>query len=104
MNGKDLLDKMELIDPSFIEAADKKPRKRPIKWQHLTALAACLAAAVVSGVLMAVTPGDGNVIVTGTGDTASLFSEGGVLLIILVASVLTALAVAALIIKDKGEK
>ena len=101
MNGKYLLEKMELIDPEFIEAADKKPRKKPIKWQYWTALAACLAVAVASGVMSAVTSvGDAQVVVS-PGDTASIFSGGGVFLILMIASLLASLAIAALLIKDR---
>ena len=42
MNGNELLDKMELIDPAYIEAADAQPNARRrvrIKWG---ALAACI--------------------------------------------------------------
>lgn len=40
MRGNELLDKMALIDPAYVEAADEKPRKRAwIKW---CAMAACL--------------------------------------------------------------
>ncbi|MBO6231581.1 MAG: hypothetical protein J6O50_13555 [Ruminiclostridium sp.] len=103
MNGKYLLDKMDLIDPAFIENADKKPRKKPIKWQQWTALAACLVLSVTTAVMMAVNPAEeAGIAVTGP-DTASLFSEGGLLMILLAASLLAALAIAALIIKNKKE-
>ncbi|MBR6772567.1 MAG: hypothetical protein IKM29_04135 [Clostridia bacterium] len=51
MRGKDLLDKMELVDPTFVEAADKPQNKklRPLKW---FAIAACLALAVSAGILL----------------------------------------------------
>ena len=34
MRGNDFLDKMELIDPAFIEAADNKPQKKKISWKE----------------------------------------------------------------------
>lgn len=104
MNGKYLLEKMELIDPEYIEAADRKPKKKPIKWQQWGALAACIAVAVFSGVLMAVSPDNGIEYTGGSGDTASLFSTGGIPLIILVAASLAALAITAVIIRNKKDK
>ena len=103
MDGKKLLGKMDLIAPEFIEAADKAKKKKPIKWQYWTAMAACLAVSVVSGVMMAVSPDEETGIAAVSQNAASLFSEGGVLLILLAASLLAALAIAALIIKDKRE-
>ena len=42
MRGKDFLDKMELIDPAYIEAADK-PAKKKNNFVKRTAIAACLS-------------------------------------------------------------
>ena len=42
MRGKDFLDKMDLIDPAFVEAADMKPAKRKHIWVKWCAIAACL--------------------------------------------------------------
>lgn len=50
MKGNELLDKMELIDPVYVEAADAKPeeeekekkKKKKIVWSRLGAMAACL--------------------------------------------------------------
>ena len=42
MRGNELLDKMELIDPSFVEAADKKNRKKHVAWMKWGVAAACL--------------------------------------------------------------
>ncbi len=49
MRGNDLLDKMELIDPAYVEAADGKPKRK--KKQRVTwgALAACFAVMVLAG-------------------------------------------------------
>ena len=55
MRGKELLDKLEGIDPAFIEAADAPVRKKPrtpLKW---AAAAACLALAALA-VLVLRTP------------------------------------------------
>lgn len=48
MRGKDFLDKMELIDPAYIEAADKPAKKKNnfVKW---TAIAACLSIVLLAG-------------------------------------------------------
>ncbi len=103
MTGKDLLQKMELVDPEYIEKAGRVPKKKPIRWQQWTALAACLMIAVFSGVVMIVSPDEGTLINVSNSDTASIFSTGGVMMILLAASLLGALAVVALIIKDKRE-
>ena len=42
MRGNELLDKMELIDPAYIEAADTAPNKRKSVWAKWGTLAACL--------------------------------------------------------------
>lgn len=41
MRGNELLDKMELIDPEFIEAADRMHVKRKVLWIRWVAMAAC---------------------------------------------------------------
>ena len=42
MRGNELLDKMELIDPAYIEAADTAPNKRKRVWAKWGTAAACL--------------------------------------------------------------
>lgn len=46
MRGNELLDKMELVDPAYVEAADVKPKKKRV-WQKWGALAACLCLIVL---------------------------------------------------------
>ena len=46
MRGTELLDKMELIDPAYVEAAEGKPRKRKNVWIRWGAMAACLCLVV----------------------------------------------------------
>ena len=41
MRGNELLDKMELIDPAYIEEADRAPGKKRIFWTRWAAMAAC---------------------------------------------------------------
>ncbi len=40
MNGNEFLDKMELIDPVYIEAADAEPEKKKSVWIRWGAIAA----------------------------------------------------------------
>ncbi|MBO6301898.1 MAG: hypothetical protein J6N15_05630 [Ruminiclostridium sp.] len=101
MTGKDMLRKMELVDPEFIETAGRIPKRKPIKWQQWTALAACLMIAVISGVMMVMDPDAAETVPVSGADTASLFSTGGAMMILLAASLLGALAVIALMIRDK---
>lgn len=42
MRGNELLDKMELIDPAYVEAADARPKKKRNVWLKWGAIAACL--------------------------------------------------------------
>lgn len=48
MRGNELLDKMELIDPAFVEAADKRTYKRKSTWIKWGVTAACLCLVVSS--------------------------------------------------------
>lgn len=42
MRGNEFLDKMELIDPAYVEAADATPKKKKSVWVKWGAMAACL--------------------------------------------------------------
>lgn len=42
MRGKEFLDKMDLIDPAYVEAADTKPKRKNNTWIKWCAMAACL--------------------------------------------------------------
>ena len=42
MRGNELLDKMELADPAYVEAADRKPLRKSRGWIPWAAAAACL--------------------------------------------------------------
>ncbi len=98
MNGKQLLEKMDLIDPQFIEEADRMPRKKPVFWQQWGALAASLAIALIAGLAVVFLP-DNNIPITGTGDTASIFGDGGIALVVLMISLLAAVGITAHIIR-----
>ena len=50
MRGNELLDKMELIDPAYIEATDTAPNKRKSVWAKWGTLAACLCLVCVLAV------------------------------------------------------
>ena len=56
MRGNELLYKMELIDPAYIEAADAEPRKKRNAWFKWAAAAACLC--VAAGAAFAMLPRD----------------------------------------------
>lgn len=49
MRGNELLDKLELIDPAYVEAADVPPKKK--HWRKWGALAACLCLIVLGAAL-----------------------------------------------------
>ena len=46
MRGNELLDKMELIDPAYVEAADRWPVRKKSGWWKWAVLAACLCLAI----------------------------------------------------------
>ena len=50
MRGDEFLDKMELVDPAYVEAADAWPEKRKTPWIKWGVMAACLCLAL-TGVL-----------------------------------------------------
>lgn len=57
MRGNELLDKMALIDPAYVEAADVKSGKKKAAWMKWSAAAACIAlAACAAGMLFRGTP------------------------------------------------
>ncbi len=52
MRGKEFLDKMELIDPCYVEEADNMADKRKNHFTKWAAAAACLAAVVITGTVL----------------------------------------------------
>ena len=48
MRGDSLLDKMELIDPAYVEAADEMPKRKKRGWIKWGSLAACLCLAIAA--------------------------------------------------------
>lgn len=49
MRGNEFLDKMELIDSAYVEAADSKMSKKRFSWIKLGAIAACFALIIFAG-------------------------------------------------------
>lgn len=49
MRGNEFLDKMGLVDPAYVEAADRAPGHRKSTWVRWGAVAACLIAAISAG-------------------------------------------------------
>lgn len=58
MRGNELLDKMALIDPAYVEAADQAPKKKNYSWLKFGAMAACLCLIII-GVVLQREPTDG---------------------------------------------
>lgn len=52
MRGKEFLDKMGLIDPDYVEAADAKTNKNRFSWMKWGAAAACFAVIVVAATML----------------------------------------------------
>lgn len=72
MRGNELLDKMELIDPAYVEAAEAKQKKRNNIWVKWGAMAACLCFVIMGTMILrpsAPLPNDG---------TGIIVSENGV--------------------------
>lgn len=53
MRGNELLDRMDLADPVYVEAADSTPQKRKKEWSKWLAVAACLCLVVGIGANLA---------------------------------------------------
>lgn len=51
MRGNDFLDKMELVNPAYIEAADAVPEKKKSSWVKWGAAAACFSLIFLIGIL-----------------------------------------------------
>ena len=98
MNGKYLLDKMELIDPKYIEAAEKKPHKRIIMWQYCAALAACTGLMIFSGIDLFTAQSEGGS-PAALINSASIFGEGSISLVVFICALLASAAVAAMMLK-----
>ena len=58
MTGNELLDKLSLIDPAYVEEADREPKKKSYSWLKFGALAACLCLIII-GVVLQREPTDG---------------------------------------------
>lgn len=52
MRGEELLDKLELVDPAYVEAADEKPVRKKLSWVKWGAAAACLGAVLLAGAFL----------------------------------------------------
>ncbi len=52
MKGTELLYKMELIDPAYVEAAEVEARKKNTQWRRWGAVAACLAVGIAAGAVL----------------------------------------------------
>lgn len=75
MRGNELLDKMELIEPAYIEAADKKPKARKSIWIKWGAVAACFCLVFSFAVpaIAAAIPAFYDILYTISPNTAQLF-------------------------------
>lgn len=59
MRGNEFLDKMELIDPAYVEAADTMPKKKKNVWGKWGAMAACFCLIVATAIAVPnLLPGD----------------------------------------------
>ncbi|MDE6902170.1 MAG: hypothetical protein K2P22_05455, partial [Lachnospiraceae bacterium] len=52
MRGGELLDKMELVNPAYVAAADRPPQLRRVRWKTWASIAACLALLVGSAAVV----------------------------------------------------
>lgn len=50
MRGDELLIKMELVDPVYLDAADKNPGAKKRGWLKYGAIAACLCLLIAGGI------------------------------------------------------
>lgn len=59
MRGNEFLDKMELVDPVYVEEADQQPPKTHSRWLKWGGLAACLCVVAAASVFALTAPDDG---------------------------------------------
>lgn len=52
MRGNEFLDKMELVDPAFVEAADSKPKRKMYSWNKWGVVAACFIIMIFAGTVL----------------------------------------------------
>lgn len=52
MRGNELLDKMGLIDPAYVEAADAVRKKKKFPWRMWGGVAACFAVMILAGTML----------------------------------------------------
>ncbi len=56
MRGNELLDKMELVDPAYVEEADEQPPKKRSPWLKWGGLAACLCLVATASIFALTNP------------------------------------------------
>lgn len=69
MRGNELLDKMELVDPSYVYAADQEMRPKASAWQKWGAVAACLGILLAGVLAVNGLPDTGNTPTPGSDET-----------------------------------
>ena len=69
MRGNELLDKMELVDPSYVYAADQEMRPKASVWQKWGAVAACLGILLAGVLAVNGLPDTGNTPTPGSDET-----------------------------------
>ena len=72
MRGDELLDKMELVDAEYVEAADVRVTRKRAAWVKWVAVAACLVVAVVVAVALLTNGSDGGELVLSDRSTAKV--------------------------------
>ena len=108
MDGKKLLEKMELIDPGYIEEADSKDdagRKPLLVMKRLTAaLAACIVIMLISGTVMLSDGGIINSNIEINSNIGSIFGSGAVSAVVFGASLLAVIGISAAMISKKNKR
>lgn len=69
MRGNELLDKMELVDPSYVYAAEQEMRPKASAWQKWGAVAACLGILLAGVLAVNGLPDTGNTPTPGSDET-----------------------------------
>ena len=108
MDGKKLLEKMELIDPGYIEEADSKDdagRKPLLVMKRLTAaLAACIVIMLISGTVMLANGESLAVPANVNSSTGSMFGSGAVSAIVFGTSLFAVIGISAVMASKKNKK
>ncbi len=103
MDGRYLLEKMDQIDPKYIEEAENAGKRRPALTVRIlkSALAACILLTMISGVIMFRAGAETALPEAVSSETASVFGSGNIGTVMCACSLVASVAIGAVIAEKK---